>query len=138
MDSTWSATHSLPTLRLSPRCKSDTVGSVCCCCCCRARRKERLIPQSAPDHSPRASACLAERHDDLLSNNSVCACVYACVCVCSPGNSRQVGHQPPQVFLLYSVVVTPGRKRQDWSSSFIPPTCTKQTVRSTFVVCYAQ
>lgn len=52
--------------------------------------------------------------------------MHLCVClkrVSQPGDSGQVGHQPPQVFLFYPVVITPGRKRQDWSSSFVSPTC---------------
>lgn len=49
---------------------------------------------------------------------------WPCLWWDSPGNSQQVGHQPSQVFLFYSVMVAPGRKGKDGSSSFISPTWT--------------
>lgn len=49
----------------------------------------------------------------ILTIHISCKCEYTCVgmtVLCVPGNSRQVGYQLPQVFLFYSVMVTPGRK----------------------------
>lgn len=40
----------------------------------------------------------------------------------SPGYGRQVRDQSTEVFLLYSIVIGPGREGQDWSATFVPST----------------
>ena len=46
-----------------------------------------------------------------------------------PGYGRQVGDQSAEVFLLYSIMIGPGREGQDWSTTFVPSTWKPQTVK---------
>lgn len=86
---------------------------------------ERTASKHSTCTSPCASLCQSHSLNVTHPIGAVltASCMCVCLCVCVPGNSRQVGYQPSQVFLFYSVVITPRGKCQDRSSSFVSPTC---------------